>query len=100
MLSDVQERMNANIKTMQEKADANRGQMLAKIDANTEAMRQDIKSGQAEMRSRVGHIEEKMDAWIANMRDDEKERTSLQETMEACLECKEPTSADMKVCLP
>jgi hypothetical protein len=34
----------------------------------------------------------KMDAWIADMRAWRKETKAGQERMEACLECKEPTS--------
>jgi hypothetical protein len=65
MLVRIQEKMAANTKAHQE-------QMLAKMEANTKAMSEDIKSGRAGMRSTVGAIEEKMDAWIANMRDDQK----------------------------
>jgi hypothetical protein len=83
MLARMQERMNANMKTMQEKADADREQMLAKMNANTKAMREDIKSGEVEMRSIVGHIEEKMNAWMANMNDGRKERTACHEATEA-----------------
>jgi hypothetical protein len=50
--------------------DANHKEMMAKIDAEMEANR---------------------NAW-------RKERTACQETTETCLECKEPTSADMKAC--
>jgi hypothetical protein len=35
-----------------------------------EQIREEIKSGQAEMRSTVSAIEEKMDAWIADMKND------------------------------
>jgi hypothetical protein len=35
------------------------------------------------MRSRVSAIEEKMDAWIAGMKDSRKERTACQEATEA-----------------
>jgi hypothetical protein len=74
------------------KADAGREQMLArmeeKLDANTKSMQEDIKSGQAEMRSIVWAIEEMMDTWIANVRDDRIERTSCQEII-ACHEATE-----------
>jgi hypothetical protein len=43
----------------------------------------------------MGAIEEKMDAWIASRRDDRKETTSCQETIEAHLECEEQTSVDI-----
>jgi hypothetical protein len=39
-------------------------------------MREEIKSGQAEMRSTVNAFQEKTDAWIANMKNDRKERTA------------------------
>jgi hypothetical protein len=63
MLARMEEKMDASTK-------ANQEQMLAKMEANTKAMLEDIKSGQAEMRSIVGTIEEKIDTWMANMRDD------------------------------
>jgi hypothetical protein len=72
--------------------------MQEKMDANTKATQEDIKSGKAEMRSIVGAIEEKMDVWIANIRDDWKRRMSYQETTESRLECEEPISVDMKAC--
>jgi hypothetical protein len=50
-------------------------------DKKLKELSEDIKSGQAEMRSTVN-------AWIANMSDDQKE-TSCQVTMEACLDSKE-----------
>jgi hypothetical protein len=50
------------------------GANQAKIDAKQERMnaslKEKIKSGQAEMRSTVSTLEKKMDAWIANMRND------------------------------
>jgi hypothetical protein len=42
------------------------------------------------MRSTVSAIAEKMDAWIANKRDDQKERTAHQKAMEARPEKMEP----------
>jgi hypothetical protein len=107
MLAEIQEKaetdrkemlveMKAKADIVREERKANQEQMLAKIEANTEAIRENIKSGQSEMRSIVGAIKEKMDAWIANTRDSRKERMSCQETMEACLECDEPTSVVME----
>jgi hypothetical protein len=43
-----------------------------------------------ETRSTVSAIEEKMDAWIVNMRNDQKKMMAWQETMHACLDSKEP----------
>jgi hypothetical protein len=42
----------------------------AKTKVNLKEMREEIKHDQAEMRFTVSAIEEKMDAWIANVRDD------------------------------
>jgi hypothetical protein len=61
-----------------------------------ECLREEIKSGQAEMRSTANAFQEKMDTWIANMRDDRKETMSCQLTTEACLESKEPNPEDME----
>jgi hypothetical protein len=54
-------------------------------------LREEIKSGQEEMKSTINAFQEKMDASIANRKNDIKE-TSCQETTNACLECKEPAS--------
>jgi hypothetical protein len=67
-----QKRENAGqngTKNMDVNTKANQEQMLSKIEASTKATREDIKCGQAEIRSIAGSIEEKIDAWIANMRD-------------------------------
>jgi hypothetical protein len=62
-----------------------REDMLARTDANQARMnaslREEIKSGQAEMKSTVNTFQEKMDAWISNMRDDRKETMSCQVMM-------------------
>lgn len=44
--------------------------MREKMDAN----QKEIKSGKVEMKSTVSAIEEKMDAWIAKMKDGQKRR--------------------------
>jgi hypothetical protein len=44
------------------------------MDANLKDLKEDIQSAQAEMRSIVGAVEEKMDACIANIRDDRKKK--------------------------
>jgi hypothetical protein len=44
----------------------------------------------------INAFQEKMDAWIANIRDDWNERTSCQETMEVHLECEEAIPADVR----
>jgi hypothetical protein len=54
----------------------------AKMNANLKEMREEIKSGQPEMRSRLN-------AWVANMRNDQKEMMPCQVTMEACLDSKD-----------
>jgi hypothetical protein len=48
------------------------------------------------MRYTFGAFQEKMDAWIANMRDDQKETMSCQVKTEVCLDSKEPNLEDMK----
>jgi hypothetical protein len=53
-------------------------------------MREDIKSGQAEVRSIVRAIKEKMDAWIANMKDDREETVACQYAVETSLKKMEP----------
>jgi hypothetical protein len=59
-------------------------------------MKEEIKSGQAEMKSTVNAFQEKMVVSIANRRNNRKETMFCQETAEARVECKEPTSGDMK----
>jgi hypothetical protein len=70
--------------------------MLARMNANQERLREEIKSGQAEMRSTVSAIKKKMDAWIANMRDDQIETVSCQVMTEVCLDSKEPNLEDVE----
>jgi hypothetical protein len=49
------------------------------------------------MKSTANSFQGKMDAWIANRRDDRKKTRSCQETTEARLECsKKPTAGDIK----
>jgi hypothetical protein len=76
------------------KMEANREKLKEMVDSNTKATQEE--SGQAEMRSAIGAIGEKMDAWIANMENDLKERTSCRETTETHLKCEEQTSAIME----
>jgi hypothetical protein len=82
----------ARMKAMQEQMDA----YQAKTDSDREAdqinvqemmkaTQKDTKSGQAEVRSIVRAIEEKMDAWIANMKDDREETTAYQYAMQTSL---------------
>jgi hypothetical protein len=127
MMKAIQERMEANIKAMQEWMEkqigsllsdrdelkqeirADQEQMLAKMEANTKAtqermdknlkdLKEDIKFGQVEVRSIVRAFHDKMDACIANRRDDQEETMSCQEMMEPRLECEEPISDDIKAC--
>jgi hypothetical protein len=58
------------------------------------ATKDDSKSGQAEMRSAIGAIEEKMDAWRANMKDDREETTACREAMEGSIKKMEPNSGE------
>jgi hypothetical protein len=69
-----------------------------RMDANLKDLKEDIKFGQAEVRSIVRAFHEKMDACVANRRDDQEETMSCQETMETSLVCEEPISWDMKAC--
>jgi DNA polymerase III delta prime subunit len=68
-----QEHMKEMLDTNQVKADTSLKEMLPRMDANQERMnaclREEIISGEAEMKSTVNAFQEKMDAWIANMRD-------------------------------
>jgi hypothetical protein len=88
---DAKEKMDANTKLMQEKMDANMKTMQEKADGDRKADREELKG-------MINALQENMDAWIANIRDDREERTSCQETTEPCLECEEPISADIKSC--
>jgi hypothetical protein len=78
-------KMDTNTKTMQEDMKTNQ----AKTDINLKEMRKEIKSGQAEMRSIVN-------AWLSDLKINREETMACQETMEACLECKEPASVEIK----
>jgi hypothetical protein len=77
-----QEHMKEMMDANQAKAEANLKEILTRMDGNQERMNEclteEIKSGQAEMMSTANAFQEKMDAWIANMRDDRKETMSCQ----------------------
>jgi hypothetical protein len=64
MLVRKEEKIDANMKNMHEKADTTR------------------KADREELKGMIDAIQVKMDAWITNVRDDRKERTSCQETTE------------------
>jgi hypothetical protein len=86
---------------MQEKSETNRKEMKSnqeRMDANLKDLKEDIKYGQEEIRSIFEAIKPKIHTWIANIRDDRKERTSCQETTDAHLECEEPTPLDTQAC--
>jgi hypothetical protein len=57
------------------------------MDVNLKEMKEEIKSGQADMKSTGNVFQEKMEALIANRRDDRKDIVSCHEKTEACLEC-------------
>jgi hypothetical protein len=91
----------ARMKVMQEKMDA----YQAKTDADREADRvklqevmkatqEDIRCSQAEMISVIGAIEEKMDAWIANRKNDRKETTACHNEMKARIKKMKPNSEE------
>jgi hypothetical protein len=73
-----QVKLKEDIKTIQDKT-----------DVNLKEMREEIKSGQAEMRCIIN-------AWIADMKDDQKETMSCQVTTEACLDTRELNPEDME----
>jgi hypothetical protein len=84
-----------DLQNMQEMMDANQ----TKTDDNQEGMdidlketREEIKSGQAEMKSIVNAFQEKMDASIANRKEDRKETMSCQVTTT----CHEATDTDLE----
>jgi hypothetical protein len=81
------------LKTMQEKADANRKiykeEMMEKMDANMKTML-------ARMDAMHKKMMDRMDAWLTDTNDNREETMACQETMEACLECKEPASEEIK----
>jgi hypothetical protein len=91
---DLQKMMKEMMDANQTKTDDNQEGM----DINLKKVSEEIKSGQAEMKFTVNAFQEKMDTLIANRKDDQKETTFCQETMEARQECEEPISADIKAC--
>jgi hypothetical protein len=68
MLAIIEARMDTYTKTIQESMDAMHKKMMAR-----------------------------MDAWLTDMNDNREQTIACQETMDACLECKEPGSAEMKL---
>jgi hypothetical protein len=108
MLKAMQEKADADRKADQVEAEANQAKAEAdredlkgmlnvtqeRLDANTKSMQENIKSGQAEMRSAIGAIEEKMDAWRANMKDDQEETTTCQYAMGTSLKNMESNSGE------
>jgi hypothetical protein len=90
----------ARLEATQAETKTDREEMLARTDANQERMneslREEIKSGQAEMRSTVCAIVGKMDASIAEMKDEQRETMACQVRTEACLDSKEPNPEDME----
>jgi hypothetical protein len=73
--------------------------VLAKMDGRHEKMAR-LKARMYAVHGKMIASQErtiaKMDAWPAEMKDGRKEKIACQETTEARLECKEPTSVDMK----
>jgi hypothetical protein len=115
---EMLEKIDANMKSMQEDIKANREQRKAERDADQEEWKQEIRAGQECMQEMIRASQENMEAIIQSIRSERDEmiqqrgenvmtrinhetqslQKACQETMEACLECKEPTSADMKAC--
>jgi hypothetical protein len=108
IMKATQERMEANMKAMRVWMGMQIGSLLSDRDELKQEIRdvgenlqdmmkatqENIKSGQAEMRSATGAIEEKMDAWIANMKDDQEETMASQYAMETGLKNMEPNSGE------
>jgi hypothetical protein len=74
--------------------------LAAKADANQREMKEEMKEVmKAQMASLLSWMDihhEKMEAAIHTLRTWRKEMMACQEMVEACLECKEPTSEDME----
>jgi hypothetical protein len=63
--------------------------MMAKIETDREEMMARMDANQAKMDVNIKEMRSILSAWIANMRDDRKEKMSCQVTTAACLESKE-----------
>jgi hypothetical protein len=102
MMQQVMEmlvKMKAKADTDQEKRKANQAKMDTEMKTNQEMlakMETKMDINLKKMTPTVGAFQEKMDAWIANMRDDQKGTMSSQVTTEACLDSKEPNLEDME----
>jgi dGTP triphosphohydrolase len=88
-----QAKADASMKTYMQEMKDSMQEIMAKIE---DSLREEIKSGQAEMRTTVSAFGDKMGALIAGMKDGQKKTVACQETMEARLECKEPSSKEME----
>jgi hypothetical protein len=95
-----QEKADADRKADQEKADANRQAdrelLIGIMDENAKSMREDVKSGQAEMTSTIRAFHEKMDAWIANRKNDREETIACHDEMEVRIKKMEPNPGEKK----
>jgi hypothetical protein len=77
------------------KMDANQAEMLAQMEAKMDINLKEIKEA---IRTNQGKTDFNLKEIIAEMRAWQKEMTVCQETTEACLESKEPTSVEIRVC--
>jgi Skp family chaperone for outer membrane proteins len=84
-MQEMMERLLAR----QAKAEANQEKMLTEIRADRKAYREDLKSDQAKM---IAAFKGKMDTWIANIKDAQRETTTCQEVTGANAEKMEPNS--------
>jgi hypothetical protein len=75
--------MSELLKAMQEMMERHIGSLASRMEA-----------GQEERKAEMKAKREKVDAWLADMTGCRKERMTSQETTEARLECKEPTSEE------
>jgi hypothetical protein len=76
---------------MMAKRNADREEVAARLKVNHN------KTGTNQMRLKPETEHQKMDAWIADMKDDQKKRMACQEVMEASPEKMEPNSGEKEV---
>jgi hypothetical protein len=94
--------MQQMMKRLLTKMDANQAEMKADRKADREELKrmmnatQEITAGQEHMQEMFRTNKEKMDAWIANRKNDRKETTACQYAMETRLKNMEPNSAEKK----
>jgi hypothetical protein len=81
------------------KADEEKGEAERKVDREVATRLEAVHDKTDAIQLRVKHeteLQEKMDAWIADMKNDRKETTAFQDTVEANLEKIEPNSGEQE----